>query len=67
MRWTRACEEGCAGQDMRLDARGSYLGLCADGAGGLIFFREREEACRSTEAAARGPSHQAYGTLLQDL
>lgn len=33
MRWAGACEEGCAGHGMRLDARGSYFGPCAEGAG----------------------------------
>lgn len=32
-----------------------------------MFFREREEECRRPEGAALGPSHPAYGTVLQDL
>lgn len=45
----------------------AILAWVQTGQGVLMFFKEREEVCRSTEAAAQGPSHQVYGTLLQDL
>lgn len=42
---------------VRLDARASFFGLCADGAGVLMFFREGGEQCQSADPATRLTEH----------
>lgn len=67
MRWTRACEEGCAGQGMRLDARGSYFGLGADGAGGADVLQGERRGVPEHRGSSTGTQPPGLWNIVTGL